>query len=217
MPITALSVGKLEDHVGHQVTFGQQACTSSVIHISTNLRGDPASQRLNTIGLITQRTELLLEQNGLQTRQMIFQTFFTVSIEEELGIRQTWTNHFFVTGDNLDRIFRFNVGNENEVWQQLARVIVNREVLLVALHGVNQRFGWNRKEFLFEFRRQNNRPFHQGGHFFQQAFAQIGVTANLARRFFSVRFDFGFTLFVVSNDFTALQQNLRVLIGICRW
>jgi hypothetical protein len=60
-----------------------------------------------------------LEQHGLQTRQMIFQTFFTVGIEEELGIRQTRTNDFLVTGDNLDRIFRFDVGNEDKFGSSL--------------------------------------------------------------------------------------------------
>ena len=157
---------------------------------------------------------MLLEQYGLQTRQVVFQTFFTVGVEEELCIRQTWAHHFLVTGDNLDRIFRFDVRHEDEVWQQLAVVGVYREVLLVTLHGIDQRFCRNGQEFLFELRGQHNWPFHQRGHFFQQAFAQVSVTANLARRFFRVRFDFGFTLFVVGNDFTALQQDLRVLVGI---
>ena len=150
----------------------------------------------------------------MQTRQVVFQTFFTVGVEEELCIRQTWAHHFLVTGDNLDRIFRFDVRHEDEVWQQLAVVGVYREVLLVTLHGIDQRFCRNGQEFLFELRGQHNWPFHQRGHFFQQAFAQVSVTANLARRFFRVRFDFGFTLFVVGNDFTALQQDLRVLVGI---
>ena len=136
----ALGVGELKDHVGHQVTLGQQARTRCVVNVSANLASNPARQRLDTIGLVAQRTQLLLEQHGLQTRQMIFQTFFTVGIEEELGIRQTRANHFLVTGNNLARIFRFDVGNEDKVRQQFAVVGVNREVLLVAFHGVNQRF-----------------------------------------------------------------------------
>ncbi|CQQ36375.1 Uncharacterised protein [Salmonella enterica subsp. enterica serovar Typhimurium str. DT104] len=145
---------------------------------------------------------------------MVFQTFFTVGIEEEFSICQTRTHHFLVTGDNLGRIFRLDVGDEDKVRQQLARVVINREILLVALHGVHQRFGRHGEEFLFEFRRQYHRPFHQRSYFFQQAFAQVGITANLTCCFFSVRFDFGFTRFVVGNDFTALQQNLRVLVSI---
>ena len=113
------------------------------------------------VSFVAQRTQLLLEQNGLQARQVIFQTFFTVRIEEELCISQTWTNHFLVTGDNLLRVFRLDVRHEDEVWQQLARVVINREVLLVTLHGVNQRFSWYREEFLFELRGQHHRPFHQ--------------------------------------------------------
>ena len=212
-PHHALSIGEFEDHVGHQIALGQQARAGCVVNVCANLPGDPAGQRLNAIGLVAQRTQLLLEQHGLQTRQIIFKTFFTVGIEEELSIRQTRTHDFLVTGNNLGRIFRLDVGHEDKVRQQLARVVVNREVLLVALHGVNQRFGRYRKEFLFELRGQHHRPFHQGSDFFQQAFAQIGVAANFARRFFGIGFDFGFTLSVIRNYFTALTQDFWVLIG----
>ena len=170
-PHNALGVGELEDHVGHQVTLRQQARTGSVVNVSANLFSNPASQRLNAVSFIAQRPQLLLEQHGLQARQVIFKAFFTVGIEEELGIRQTWTNDFLVTGDNLLRIFRFDVGNEDKVRQQFAVVRIHREVLLVTFHGVNQCFRRHREEFLFEFRGQNDRPLHQRSHFFQQAFA----------------------------------------------
>ena len=170
-PHNALGVGELEDHVGHQVTLRQQARTGSVVNVSANLFGDPASQRLDAVSFVAQRPQLLLEQHGLQARQVIFQTFFTVGIEEELSIRQTWTNDFLVTRDNLLRIFRFDVGNEDKVRQQFAVVRIHREVLLVTFHGVNQCFRRHREEFLFEFRGQNDRPLHQRSHFFQQAFA----------------------------------------------
>ena len=209
----ALGISELEDHVGHQVALRQQASTRCVVNVSANLTSNPARQRLDTVSLVAQRTQLLLEQHGLQTRQMVFQTFFTVGIEEELGIRQTWTNHLLVTGDNLARIFRFDIGNEDKVRQQFAVVRVNREVLLVTFHGVYQRFRRNREEFLFELRSQHYRPFHQRGDFFQQAFAQVSVTANLTRRFFSIGFDFRFTLSVICNHFAALTQDFWVLIG----
>ncbi|ABX23777.1 hypothetical protein SARI_03983 [Salmonella enterica subsp. arizonae serovar 62:z4,z23:-] len=212
-PHHTLSIGELKDHVGHQIALGQQARAGGVVHVSANLTGNPARQRLNAIGLVTQCTELLLEQDGLQTRKMVFQAFFAVSIEEELSIRQAWTHYFLVTGNDLLRVCRLNVGDEDKVRQQLARVIINREILLVALHGVHQRFGRHSEEFFFEFRRQYHRPFHQRGDFFQQAFAQVGIAANLARRLFCIRFDFSFTRFVVRNNFAAFQQNLRVLIG----
>ena len=170
-PHNALGVGELEDHVGHQVALGQQARTGCVVNVSANLFSNPASQRLDAVSFVTQCTQLLLKQHGLQARQVIFQTFFTVGVEEELGIRQTWTNDFLVTRDNLLRIFRFDVGNEDKVRQQFAVVRIHREVLLVTFHGVNQRFRRHREEFLFEFCGQHNRPFHQRSDFFQQAFA----------------------------------------------
>ena len=78
---------------------------------------------------------------------------------------------------------------------------------------MNQRFRRNCEEFLFEFRGQHYRPFHQRGDFFQQAFAQVSVTANLTRCFFSIGFDFRFTLSVIRNYFAAFTQDFRVLIG----
>ncbi|CFX66946.1 Uncharacterised protein [Salmonella enterica subsp. enterica serovar Typhi] len=159
-PHNALGVGELEDHVGHQVTLRQQARTGSVINVSTNLFSNPASQSLDAISFVAQRTQLLLEQHGLQARQVIFQTFFTVGVEEELGICQTWTNDFLVTRDNLLWIFRFNVGNEDKVRQQFAVVRIHREVFLVTFHGVNQRFRRHSEEFLFKFRGQYDRPLH---------------------------------------------------------
>ena len=170
-PHNALGVGELEDHVGHQVALRQQTRTGSVVNVSANLFSNPASQRLDAVSFVAQRPQLLLEQHGLQARQVIFKTFFTVGVEEELGIRQTRTNDFLVTGDNLLRIFRFDVGNEDKVRQQFAVVRIHREVFLVTFHGVNQRFSRHREEFLFEFCGQNDRPLHQRSHFFQQAFA----------------------------------------------
>ncbi|CQQ36398.1 Uncharacterised protein [Salmonella enterica subsp. enterica serovar Typhimurium str. DT104] len=64
-PHHALGVGELEDHVGHQVALGEQARTSGVVDVSANLTGNPARQRLNTVGLVAQRAQLLLEQHGL--------------------------------------------------------------------------------------------------------------------------------------------------------
>lgn len=75
-PHHALGVGELEDHVGHQVALGQQARAGRVVHVSANLLGNPARQRLNAIGLVAQRPQLLLEQHGFQTRQVVFQTFY---------------------------------------------------------------------------------------------------------------------------------------------
>ena len=167
----ALGVGELKDHVSHQVTLGQQPRTSCVVNVSANLFSDPASQSLNAVSFIAQCPQLLLEQYGLQARQVIFQTFFTVGVEEELGIRQTRTNDFLVTGNDLLRIFRLNVGNEDKVRQQFAVIRIHREVFLVTFHGINQCFRRYSEEFFFEFRGQNNRPFNQRSHFFQQAFA----------------------------------------------
>ncbi|MNH00386.1 hypothetical protein D3C79_595770 [compost metagenome] len=210
----ALGVGEFEHHVGHQIALRQQARAGSVVNVGTNLAGNPARQRLDAIGLVAQGAQLLLEQHGFQTRQVVFQTFFAVGVEEELGIGQTRAHHLLVTGDDLLRIFGFDIRHEDKVRQQFARGVIHREILLVALHGVHQRFRRHRQEFLFEFGGQHHRPFHQRGHFFQQAFAQIGLAANLLRRQLGVALDQRLAGFVIGNHLTPLQQDLRVLVGV---
>ena len=70
------------------------------------------------------------------------------------------------------------------------------------------------REFLFELRGQPTSHSTQRSLNFQQAVAQVCVTRqSCAPRLRRPR-DFGFTLFVVSNDLTALQQDLRILVGI---
>ncbi|BAK13343.1 hypothetical protein PAJ_3263 [Pantoea ananatis AJ13355] len=112
----ALRVGELKHHIGHQVAFGQQARARGVIHISTNLRCDPTGKGLNTIGFVTQRTQLFLEQHGFEARQVIFKALFAVGIKKEFGIRQTRAYNLLITGNDLLRIAGLNVGHKNEVW-----------------------------------------------------------------------------------------------------
>ncbi|XNM89075.1 hypothetical protein ACLK1X_19890 [Escherichia coli] len=40
-----------------------------MIHVSTNLLGNSASQRLDAVSFVAQRPQLLLEQHGLQARR----------------------------------------------------------------------------------------------------------------------------------------------------
>ncbi|MOA00430.1 hypothetical protein D3C78_1197890 [compost metagenome] len=112
------------------------------------------------------------------------------------------------------RIFGFDIGHEDKVRQQFARGVIHREILLIALHGVDQRFRRHRQEFLFEFGRQHHRPFHQRGHFFQQAFAQIGLAAKLLRCQLRIALDQRLAGFIIGHHFTALQQDLRILVSV---
>lgn len=60
----ALCIGEFEDHIGHQVALGQQACAGRQIDVSADLFCNPAGQGFNTVGFVTKRSQLLLEQNG---------------------------------------------------------------------------------------------------------------------------------------------------------
>ncbi|MNC03572.1 hypothetical protein D3C75_509840 [compost metagenome] len=137
-----------------------------------------------------------------------------VSLEEELGVRQTGAHHLLVAADDLARVLGLDVGDEDELRQQLAALVVDREVLLVTLHGVNQRLGRYRQELLFEVGGQHHRPFDQGGDFFQQGVVQIGDATEGGSGRFGVSLDLGLARHKVGNHHAALLQDLRVLAGV---
>jgi hypothetical protein len=96
-------------------------------------------------------------------------------LEEELGVGQAWAHDFLVTGDDLLRVFAFDVGHGDEARQQLAVGIQQAEILLVVLHGGDQGFLRHVEETLLERAHQRHRPFNQRGHFVEQAGGTIAV------------------------------------------
>ena len=213
-PHDTLGVGELADHVGHQITLGEQTGTLGLSHIGADTLGDKAGDGLDALDLGLDGAQLLLEQHGFKARQAGGQGLLEVGLEEELGVRETGANHLLVAADDLARVFRLDVGDEDELRQQLAVLVVDREVLLVTLHGVHQRFSRNGQELLFEVGGQHHRPLDQCGHFFQQGVVQIGHATEGGSGRFDVSLDLGLARHEVGNHHAALLQDLRVLAGV---
>ena len=213
-PHDTLGAGELADHVGHQIALGEQAGTLGLSHVGADALGDKAGDGLDALNLGLDGAELLLEQHGLEARQAGGQGLLEVGLEEELGVRETGANHLLVAADDLARVFRLDVGDEDELRQQLAVLVVDREVLLVTLHGVHQRFSRHGQELLFEVGGQHHRPLDQCGDLFQQGVIQIGHATEGGSGRFGVSLDLGLARHKVGNHFAFFQQDLRVLAGV---
>ena len=96
---------------------------------------------------------------------MIFQTLLAILLPEKHSIGQTGANHTFVAFLDHFRLGTVNVGNGDEVVHQLAFAIHQVEVLLVFLHGEDQRLMGYFQVFLLEARSNGHRPLDQRGHF----------------------------------------------------
>ncbi len=130
--------------------------------------GNKAGQLGHAFGLVEYTAQIGLEYHVRQTLVAGFQRLFLVLLEEELGVGQARAHHLLVTGDDLRRVLALQVGDGDKARQQLAVGIQQAEVLLVILHGRDQRFLRHLKEAFLEAAHQRHRPFDQRGDFVQQ-------------------------------------------------
>ena len=126
-------------------------------------------------------------------------------LEEELGVGQARAHDFFVTGDDLLWVFAFDVGHGDKTRQQLTVHVQQAEVLLVVLHGGDQGFLRHVEETLFERAHQRHRPFHQGGHFVEQAWRHDGSAFLQAGQLFGALADQLATLIGVGQHISSAQ------------
>ena len=104
-----LQVGELKHHVGYEVVLTQLRCTLNQCFIATGFASDAGCQCANAAGFISNRTEFVYPDDVFELGETAFEFLLAVGIPEEGRIRQTWADHFLVTGNHLCRIFRFDV------------------------------------------------------------------------------------------------------------
>ncbi len=172
----ALQFGELVDHLGDQVTLGHGGGAGHLVAVGTDLLGDAVGQGGHAYGLLLQGAQLFLEHHGGQPLTVLLQGLFAVLIPEKLGIGQARANHPLVTGAHLIRIPAFDIGQGDKVGQQFAVLVEAVEILLMPLHGGDERLSRNAQEALLEAAGEGHRPLHQGGHLIQQ----VGIDHRLA-------------------------------------
>ena len=179
----ALHFRELADHFTGQVAFAQQAGAGCAGGVAADARGDKAGQGRDALRLVEHRAQLRLEHHIGQALVEAFQAVLLVLLEEELGVGQAWTHDFLVAGNDLRRVFAFYVGHGDKARQQFAVAIEQAEVLLVVLHGGDQRFLRHFEEAFLERTHQRHRPFHQRADFIQQISRHDGGALLLGGQF----------------------------------
>ena len=164
----ALHFRELADHLAGQVALGQDAGARGAAGVTADTLGDKGGEFRHALGLVEHAAELGLEHHVGQALVALFQRLALVLLEEELGVGEARAHHLLVAGDDLRRVLALDVGHGDKARQQLAVAVDQAEVLLVVLHGGDQRFLRDLKEAFLEGADQRHRPLDQGSHLIQQ-------------------------------------------------
>ena len=140
-------------------------------------RGDVHGQLCDTALLVSQRPQLFLEGHAVQLFGAAGQRLFAVLRPEKRCVFQARADHPFIAGLYLFRVMAGNVGNGNEVWQQLIVRAGYRKKFLVILHAGDQCLGRYLKEAGFKVAGNRDRPLDQCSDFIQQIFIDSCVAA----------------------------------------
>ncbi len=142
----ALQLGELTDHQRAQVglgkpggTLGQDGLDAQLLRNTHRNRGDP----FDTLQL---RAELAVINNVRQSGHAALERLLAILIVEKLGIGQPRAHDARVAGANRSAaIGRLDIRHQQEAIGELARAIVQREILLVLLHRQQQALGRHRQ------------------------------------------------------------------------
>ena len=178
----ALQVIELHHHLAHQVRLAQLAGPFYPVGIGAEGRGQVSGEGGDAFGLVEDRAELLLEDDGAQLLAAFRQAVLAVGGVEEGGVRQARANHLLVAGNHPGRVAAVDIGHGDEQGHELAGVVHHMEILLVLPHGGDQRLRRHVEKTGLEAPHQGHRPFIEGGHLVQQAGADDRVAAGLVRR-----------------------------------
>ena len=173
----ALHVGEFQHHLRDEIGLAQQSgprCQLRQLRprrrlgVGADALRQPPRQRADTPGAIAEGAQLVLEHHGVQCGHARFQALLPIPRVKKRGVGQARANYLFVAAHDLLRIAALDVAHRDEMRQQLALGVNQREILLMALHGRDQRLGGHVEKALVESADQSYRPLDQAGHFLQQ-------------------------------------------------
>ena len=129
------------------------------------MREASPAQALDAIGL---RAQLVVVDDAAELGDARRERGLAVLVEEEFRVGEPRAQHALVALDDRRRIVRLDVADQQEAMRELARVVGQREVFLVLLHGQDQAFLRHGEEGGVECAGVNGRPFDQRGDFVEQ-------------------------------------------------
>ena len=151
----ALQLGELLHQLGRQIGLAQvrgledDAGTNRAA-CAANGFADQTAQLLHATGLVVVAAEVLLEGHRLQHRHAIAQRDLLIGLPEKARIVEAGAQHALVAVANEAVGIAVGVEHGEEMRQQLAVGIFQREVFLVIAHDGDKNFVGEREEFGIE-------------------------------------------------------------------
>ena len=114
----ALQFREFTDHFRQQVGFDQSCRAVDKLCIDAHFFRNENRQEADTGHSLGKSAQLVVVHDIGEARQPVFEPFLFVLFEEETGIRQTWTDHAFVTADDTLRGIGFHIGYDQKARAQ---------------------------------------------------------------------------------------------------
>jgi hypothetical protein len=214
----ALQFRKLADHVGEQIGLGQVRGALRRCRIGFQQPRNLASDLLDARDALQLAAELVVIHDVGETRHALLKPGLAILIEEEACVRQACVQHTFVAVNNLLRVCGLHVAHEQEIRQQLAAGVGEREIFLVLLHADNQTFLRHGEECLVEGPDQHHRMLDNARDLIHQfgALAKIPAHAfaSLVRRGIERLGDDLAPRLKRSDDLALLFEGFRVILCV---
>ena len=134
----ALQLRKLSDHVGREIRLGEHRRTVSQRGIRAGEAGDATGNDAYSRDAVELCAQLVVIDDRSETRNPCFEPLFSILVVEELGVGEARAQHSFVAVDDRRRILGIKVAHQQEPVPEPPRLVCEREILLVPLHGENQ-------------------------------------------------------------------------------
>src|SRR5581483_10842886 len=166
----ALQLGELAHHAGHQVGLGELRGAARILRHRVHCARDLEGELGDALHPLLLRAQLLVEGDAAERRGHLVERLLEVLLPEEARIRQPRRNHLLVAGDDLlAAVLGREVRHQQEAVSELSRLgVLEREALLVLLHGGGEHLARHLQERLVEMPHQYQGPFGETGVLGQQ-------------------------------------------------
>ncbi len=178
----ALQLGEFAHHQCAQVGFCQVRGAADVRLIDTERLGDLDCNACHALDALKLRSELVVIDHIGQSFDARFECLLAILVVEELGVRQPCPHHARIAFDDCGWIIGLEVRHQQETVEQLPMDILQREILLILLHGQDQALVRHGEKLAVEAGLQHDRPLDERGHLVEQRLRHERMRVDCGRR-----------------------------------
>ena len=220
----ALQLGKLADHVGHQVGLGElrrlrgSRGECGVARRGAQLFADGMRDAHHALHPFALGAELVVIDHLGQRLDPRGQRLLTILVVEELGIGQPRTHDALVAADDGAGVIGLDVADHKEAVGETAGCVEQRKVFLIGLHREDEAFLRHVEELSFELAHEHLRSLHQSRDFVEQGVVidRLRTCADGRRCLRQLARDLGAPRVEAGDDSALVVQLLRVAVRIAQ-